>query len=59
MGDIPSGSELPPNPVPLLRAIRPAQIFVLEFCKDGLADGGGKNLQIGGSDNQPVLLKRV
>ena len=50
VGDIPSGSELLLHPFPLLRAIRAAQIFILEIGKDGsvdredeFADGGLAN----------------
>ena len=55
MGDIPSGSELLPHPFSLIRVCRVAQVFVLEFSKDGLADLGDEFAD-GGSANQPVIL---
>ena len=54
MGDIPSGYELL-HPFPLLRAIRAAKIFVLEFSKNGLADLGDEFTDAG-SANQPVIM---
>ena len=55
VGDIPSGSELLFHSFPILRTIRAAQIFVLEFSKDGLADLEDKFAD-GGLANQPVVL---
>ena len=42
IGNIPSGSEHLLHPFPQIRAIRAAQIFILEFSKDGLAELGDK-----------------
>ena len=56
IGDIPSGSELLLYPFPLIRAVRAAQIFVLEFSKDGSADLGDKFAD-GGAANKPVVLQ--
>ena len=56
MGDSPSGSELLLHPFPFIRGIRAAQIFVLEFSKDGLADLGDEFAN-GGAANQPVVLQ--
>ena len=53
--DIPSGSELLLHPFPLLRAIRAAQIFILEFSKDGSVDLGDEFAD-GAFANQPVIL---
>ena len=55
MGHIPSGSELL-HPFPLLRAIRAAQICILEFSKDGLADLGDEFAD-GAVANQPVIMQ--
>ena len=55
MGNISSGSELLLHPLPLLRANRAEQIFILELSKDGSADLGDEFAD-GGSANQPVIL---
>ena len=49
-----SGSDLLLQPLP--RATRAAQIFVLEFSKDGSADLGDEFAD-GGVANQPVILQ--
>ena len=56
MRDIPSGSEILLHPFPLIRVIRAAQIFILEFSKDGLADLEDEFAD-GGVANQPVILQ--
>ena len=56
--DIPSGSELLFHLVSVSRVSRAAQIFVLEFGKDGLADIGDKFTD-GDPANQPVILQGV
>ena len=56
MEDIPSCFELLILPFPLIRAIRAALIFVLEFSKDGLADLGDEFAD-GGAAKQPVILQ--
>ena len=56
VGDIPSGSGLLLHPFPLIRAIRVAQIFILEFSKDGSADLGDEYVD-GGLANQSVILQ--
>ena len=58
MGGIPSGSELCLHPFPFIRAIRAAQIFILEFSKDGSADLGNEFVD-GGSPNQSMILQGV
>ena len=55
VGDIPSGSELFFHPFPLIRAIRAAQILVLEFSKDGTSVLGDEFA--GGVANQPEILQ--
>ena len=54
MVDIPSGSEPLLYPFPLIRDSRAAQIFILEFSKDGLADVGDEFTD-GGVAAQPVI----
>ena len=54
MGNIPSGSELLLLPFTVFRVIRAAQIFVLEFSKDGSADLGYEFAD-GAFANQPVI----
>ena len=56
VGDILSRSESLLHPFSHFRAIRAAQIFVLEFSKDGPADLGDEFAD-GGSVNQPVILQ--
>ena len=56
MRDIPSGSELLLQPFPLIRAIRAAQIFDLEFSKDGSADLRDEFAD-GCAVNQSVILQ--
>ena len=56
MGNIPSGSELLLHLFLVFRVSRAAQIFVLEFSKDGSADLGDEFTD-GGSANQPVILE--
>ena len=53
-GGITSGSELLLHPFPLIRAIRAARIFVLEFSNNGFADLL-EEFADGGFDNQPVI----
>ena len=54
--DIPPGSGHLLPTFSLIRAIRAACIFVLEFSKDSLADLGDK-FSDGASANQPVILQ--
>ena len=56
MGVIPSGSGLLLNLFPVSRVSRAAQIFVLEFSKDGLADLEDDLTDVR-LDNQPVILQ--
>ena len=56
MGYIPYSSELLLHPFPVLRVSGAAQIFFLEFIKDGLADLGDE-FSDGDLANQPVILQ--
>ena len=55
MVNIPSVSELFLQTLPIVRAIKPEQLFVLEFSKDGLGDLGDEFEDSGAANQQMVM----